>query len=60
MLKKIDGINWDILHKYFPNEVDIVNENIVHNKINEIDNLIFNKHQYYLHLCIEVRPYLWT
>ena len=59
-LKKIPNIDWNILTKYIVDSDKILDENYVHEIINNLATKIHDKEQYYLHLCIEVRPYLWT
>lgn len=39
---------------------DFLNEVIAHPLHTDLGNKIFLESQKYLHLCIEVRPYLWT
>lgn len=58
-LEKLN-LNWDILLKYFNNKDEIIEHNVMYRKMREIEKRIFEEKQYYLHLCIEVRPYLWT
>ena len=57
---KDKDIRWDILDKYVTRREDILEEDYLHNKRNELEIKIHNENQKYLHLCIEVRPYLWT
>lgn len=56
-LQKKEGIKWEILYKYLTKE-ELLNETIVLNKCQEIDKRIFEETQKYLHMCVEVRPYL--
>jgi len=58
-LEKNKNINWEIIDKYIPDRNKIFEEDYVHNIISDLDTQIFNAKQKYLHLCIEVRPYLW-
>ena len=37
----------------------MIDEDYVNSVIKQLDQKIHNEEQYYLHLCIEVRPYLW-
>ena len=60
--KKIEDIknaNWQILNKYF-NAQDVLNQDIVFNKMLDLQKQIYLQKQKYLHLTIEVRSYLWT
>lgn len=53
-------VRWDIIDKYAAKREDILIENFLHCVIREAEVKIENECQKYLHLCIEVRPYLWT
>lgn len=53
-------IDWKVIDKYFKKRKDILNDEKFLNKINEIASNLEKDKQKYLHLCIEVRPYLWT
>jgi len=53
------GIRWDVLDRYFQRD-DLLKEGFVRNKLTEMENKIASDEQKYLHLCTEVRFYLWT
>lgn len=53
-------VNWKIFDKYVKNKTDILDFFKLMELINNIEKNIFKQKQKYLHLCIEVRPYLWT
>lgn len=53
------NIKWNILDKYLDRD-KIFEENYVFTQHRKIETDIYNSCQKYLHLCIEVRPYLWT
>lgn len=59
-LDQTRDLNWDILNKYISDKKLIIDEDYVNSVIKQLDQRIHNEEQYYLHLCIEVRPYLWT
>lgn len=59
-LKQQEDLDWTIISKYIKDENKIFDEQYVHDIIKKLEQQIFNQEQYYLHLCIEVRPYLWT
>jgi hypothetical protein len=52
-------INWDIITKYMDKE-KLFEKNYVLNKHHELQINIEKYCQKYLHLCIEIRQYLWT
>ena len=58
-IKAMPGINWNVIGKYL-NDEDLLNEAIVRSRHTDLENRIFLESQKYLHLCIEVRPFLWT
>lgn len=60
-MKDLEGkdIKWDVIDKYLDRN-KLFEENYVHNQHGKIKINIHNLCQKYLHLCIEVRPYLWT
>jgi len=61
LLKEKDKeFNWDIILKYVAKKEDILIPNLLWNKTNELEWQIEEKKQHFLHLCIEVRNYLWT
>lgn len=54
-------VDWSILDKYLDGDRNnLFKENFVHEKMLELEYDIFMDEQEYLHLCIEVRPHLWT
>lgn len=56
-----DQINWQILDKHLQgNRQNLLKENFLKNKLCELQNELQNDCQKYLHLLIDVRPYLWT
>ena len=59
--EKIKDIKWNIIDKYVKNRTELLDEKHFHlDIIGNLKNHIFRQEQKYLHLCIEVRPYLWT
>ena len=59
-IDELKDVNWEILDKYIENREDILKERCLINKRMELEKKIEEEKQKYLHLCIEVRPYLWT
>lgn len=60
-LEKNKDIRWNVIDKYIKNRNDIFIDDYVHGTVlKNIENEIFEQEQKYLHLCIQVRPYLWT
>lgn len=59
-LKEYEGVNWDILNKYFPSHRNILNEKWMRFVTLKLGNDIELQKQKYLYLCIAVRPYLYT
>lgn len=55
-----ENLNWDIILKYIGKKENFFKEQLIQNKHHELELLINNQIQYYLHLAIEVREYLWT
>lgn len=54
-------VEWSIVDKYLDGDRNnVFRENFLHEKLSELEDEIFMDEQKYLHLCIEVRPYLWT
>lgn len=54
-------VDWDIIDKYVDgNRENVLKENFIHNRLNRLEAEIDRQKQYYLHLAIEVRQYLWT
>lgn len=54
-------INWQILDKYLQGDrQNLLKENFLRNKLYELQNELQSDCQKYLHLLIDVRPYLWT
>ena len=59
-IDELKEVNWNILDKYFSDRNDVLDfKKVIHKSI-EIENMIEENKQHYLHLCIEVRQYLWT
>jgi hypothetical protein len=59
-IDELKEVNWNILDKYFSDRNDVLDfKKVIHKSI-EIENMIEEDKQHYLHLCIEVRQYLWT
>ena len=54
------NLNWDIIDKYIDNREKLLDEKYVREIVNNIEKKLYEDRQKYLHLCIEVRPYLWT
>ena len=56
--KKID---WEVIDKYCDNDRSkVLEERFMSEKLDKLEWEIERQKQKYLHLCIEVRPYLWT
>lgn len=55
-----EDINWDILLKYIKEKKNIFDKCLVHTEADNIEKLIHEKTNYYLHLALEVREYLWV
>jgi hypothetical protein len=53
-------IDWKTIDKYVKNRKDILDETKFHRIIQEMEFQLERDKQKYLHLCVEVRPYLWT
>lgn len=53
-------LNWSLLDSCVSNRKKLLNEKFILKKIKQMEKEQFNDCQKYLHLCIEVRPYLWT
>jgi hypothetical protein len=54
-------VKWEILDKYLDGDRNnIFVENFVSDKMHWLETEIERQKQKYLHLCIDVRPYLWT
>ena len=53
------NIKWDIIDKYIDRN-RLFEDDYVHMQYEKMETDIYNMCQKYLHLCIEVRPYLWT
>jgi hypothetical protein len=53
-------LDWSLLDSCVPNRKKLLNEKFILKKIKQMEKEHFNDCQKYLHLCIEVRPYLWT
>lgn len=58
-IKALPGIKWDVIRKYLKDD-ELLDETTVRSRHTDLENRIFLESQKYLHLCIEVRPYLWT
>lgn len=56
----IKNLNWDLILTYTNNKEDILEENGLTKLIHKCEWEKEHKIQMYLHLAIEVRPYLWT
>jgi hypothetical protein len=55
------NVKWEILDKYLDGDRNnIFVENFVSDKMHWLEMEIERQKQKYLHLCIDVRPYLWT
>ena len=62
-LEDFDGkdVNWDVIDKYCDGDrKNVLVERFISGKLDELERRIENEKQKYLHLCVEVRPYLWT
>ena len=55
-----ENINWDIVLKYLNRKEDILDKMLLTFSIFELDSKIYKETQYYLHLAVDVRAYLWT
>ncbi len=58
-LNKLD-LNWEILESITDERKNLLDKVFVRKKMNELSDKVISDCQKYLHLCIEVRPYLWT
>lgn len=52
--------DWNILDYYFDSRADILDEEKFKGVLGDLEKKMYNDCQKYLHLCIEVRPFLWT
>ena len=59
-IEELKFVDWNLIDKYFENREDVLDCNNVVLKQIEIENKIEMEKQKHLHLCIAVRPYLWT
>lgn len=57
---EIQNLNWDILMKYFDNKEDVLDEKTIVKGLHKAEWYLENKITYYMHLAVEVSPYLWT
>lgn len=55
-----ENLNWDVILKYIEKKENFFQEDLIYSKYHDLEKEIENKTQYYLHLAIEVREYLWT
>ena len=55
-----ENINWDIVLKHLNRKEDILDKMILLFSIFELKSKIYKETQYYLHLAVDVRAYLWT
>ncbi len=56
-----NGIDWDVIDRYCDGDrKNVLVERFMSGKLDELERRIENEKQKYLHLCVEVRPYLWT
>lgn len=55
---EIQALDWTRICMYIKKE-DFFNDNVLNDKITELEKEIEDKTQYYLHLAIELRNYLW-
>jgi hypothetical protein len=53
-------LDWNKLDYVVGNREKLLDNKYIYNRIKELEKEIFNDCQKYLHLCIEIRPYLWT
>ena len=58
-IKALPDVNWKIIEKYL-HEDEYLDKDTVRTRHMDLESRIFHEKQKYLHLCIEVRPYLWT
>ena len=59
-IEELKFVDWSLIDKYFEKREDVLDYNNVVRKQIEIETKIEIEKQKYLHLCIAVRPYLWT
>lgn len=57
---EIQNLNWDIIMKYFDNKEDILDEKLIVEGIHKAEWNLENKIKYYMHLAVDMSPYLWT
>lgn len=55
-----ENLNWNIILKYIEKKENFFNENLIHEEYKKLDEFINHQIQYYLHVAIEIREYLWT
>lgn len=56
-----EEVKWSIVDKHLEGDRNnLFEENFLLKTLSGLENEIFMDEQKYLHLCIEVRPYLWT
>lgn len=58
-IKALPDVDWAVIGRYLT-ENEYLDEQKVRSKHTELEKRIFNESQMFLHMCIEVRPYLWT
>lgn len=58
-IKALSDVDWMVIDRYL-SEDEYLDEQKVRSTLTELENRIFNESQMFLHLYIEVRPYLWT
>ena len=54
------NVNWTVLCWRIENKEHLLNEKIIMEKLKDMEKEIEDDCQKYLHLAIEMRPYLWT
>lgn len=62
-LEDLEGeeIDWSVIDRYSDgNRMNVLDEGFMRNKLRWLEDEIERQKNKYLHLCIEVRPYLWT
>lgn len=57
---ELQNLNWDLILKYTDKKENILGENNLTRIIQKCEFEKDKQIQYYLHLAIEVRPFLWT
>ena len=55
-----ENLDWNIILKYIEKKENFFKDNLLRSKYHELEKEINSQTQYYLHLAIDIREYLWT